>query len=215
MAENGWKGTGEDFRWEAFCISEFMLLSFEHVPEYKFLQAFLIAGFLHKDWIPESQNLRGQAMTRQVQQFSKRFDVEARDPAGAKPMLEGGEDHMCARDLGLVFLLVQRPIDLLRHLRDLPGKVRVAMLLDIAPTVFLVHADGAEYDQERGGGDPFLSVREFRDLFDQETIGDHPEHPRLLISTRWGETRGIEHVLDHFLGDRPLLELADTDTLFQ
>ena len=130
-------------------------------------------------------------------------------------MLEGSEDHVCAGDLGLVFLLIQRPIDLLRHLRDLPRKVRVAMLLDIAPTALLGYANGAEHDQEWGRGDPFLSVREFRDLFDQETIGDHPEHPRLLISTRWGETRGIEHILDHFLGDRPLLELADTDTLFQ
>ena len=87
-------------------------------------------------------------------------------------MLEGGEDHVGTGDLGLVFLLVQSPIDLLWDLRDLPGEMRVAMLLDIAPTVFLVHADGAEYDQERGGGDPFLSVCKFGDPFDCVAVCD-------------------------------------------
>ncbi len=82
-------------------------------------------------------------------------------------MLKGGEDHVRAGDLGLVFFLVQRPVQLLRQLRDLPGEMRVAVLLDIAPAARILHADGAEHDQERGGGDPFLSMCEFRDLFDQ------------------------------------------------
>ena len=79
-------------------------------------------------------------------------------------MFEGSEDHVRARDLGLVFLLVQRPVEFSRHLRDFPGEVRVTVLLDIATAAFVVHADGAEHDQERGGGNPFLSVCELRDL---------------------------------------------------
>ena len=154
-------------------------------------------------------------MTWQVQQFSQRSDVKARNPARAESMLEGGEDHVRTGDLGLVLLLVQCPIDFLRHLRDLPGEVRIAVLLDIAPTTFVVHADGAEHDQEWGGGDPFLSVCELRDLFDQATVGDHTKHPGLLIPAGRRETRRFQHILDHLFGDRLLLELTDTNTLLQ
>ena len=96
-------------------------------------------------------------------------------------MLEGSEDHMRAGDLGLVFLLVQRPVQFLRHLRDLLGEMRIAMRLDVATAALVVYADRAQHDQERGGCDPFLPVCEFRDLFDQQAIGDHSEHPRLFV----------------------------------
>jgi hypothetical protein len=89
------------------------------------------------------------------------------------------------------------------------------VLLDIAPAAFVVHADGAEHDQERGGGNPSLSMGELRDLSDQGAIGDHAKHPRLFIPAGWGETRRFEHFLDHFFGDGSLLELADTDALLQ
>ena len=130
-------------------------------------------------------------------------------------MLEGREDHMRAGDLGLVFFLVQCPIQLLRDLRNFPGKLGVTMLLDIAPAARVFHTDGAEHDEQRCGGDPFLSVREPGDLFDQGAVGEDAEHPGLFVPAGRGEPRGFEQILYDFFGNRFVLEAADAYTLFQ
>jgi hypothetical protein len=110
-------------------------------------------------------------------------------------MLERREDHVCAGNLGLVFFLVQRPIQVLRHLRNLPREVRVAVFLDIASAAFIIHADGAKHNDKWDEGDLFLSVCELGDLFDDHPVGDHAEHPGQFIPAGWGKARRLEQFL--------------------
>ena len=91
----------------------------------------------------------------------------------------------------------------------------IAVFLDVAPAARLVHADGAEHDQERGGCDPFLPMGEPGNLLDHAAIGDHAKYRGLFIPTGRGQASVFKHIPDHLFGDRSLLELADADALFQ
>jgi hypothetical protein len=92
--------------------------------------------------------------------------------------------------------------------------MRVAMLLDVPTPALILHADGAEHDEQWRGCDPLLPVGLFGDLFDEVTIGDDAEHPGLFVAARGGKSCSFEHILYHFLRDSLILEASDTDALF-
>jgi len=130
-------------------------------------------------------------------------------------MLEGNQDHVRAGDLGLMLLLVQGPVERLRDLINFLRIFRVTMELDIPSAARILHADRTEYDKERGAGDPFLSMGDLCDLFDQAAVRDHVECPGLLIPARRGKARGFKHLLDYVFRDGSALEPADADAAFQ
>ena len=90
--------------------------------------------------------------------------------------------------------------------------MRVAVLLNIAPSTRILDADRTKHNDKRRAGNPFLPMRGFRNLCDQVTVGDHTKSPGLFVSARRGKTRGFEHFLNDFFRDRSVLESADTRT---
>lgn len=89
------------------------------------------------------------------------------------------------------------------------------MELDISSAARVLHADGAENNNEWGAGDPFLFVGDLRDLFDQATVCDHAEHPGLLIPSRRRKARRFKHFLDYIFGNRFVPEPANADAALQ
>lgn len=130
-------------------------------------------------------------------------------------MLEGSQYHVCARDLGLVLLLVQCPINRLGNFGNRLREMRITLYLDITPASPFLYSDGTKHDGKRSAGDPCLSLCNPGDLPDEVTVGDHAERPGLFVPTRRGEACRFEHILYYIFGDSSVLELASAHAFFQ
>jgi len=154
-------------------------------------------------------------MRRQVEESCESFHIETGDPTGTYSVFESSQDHVRAGDLGLMFFLVQCPIQRLMNFSNRLCMLRIAMQLNIPPAAGILHTNGAKHDEERSAGDPLLSMCQLRDVFDQAAVSDDAKRPGLFIPARRGESPGFEHFLDNGIRDRLILEPADAHAVFE
>ncbi len=111
-------------------------------------------------------------------------------------------------DFGLMFFLVQCPVQTGIQRGNLLGPGGIAQKLDISPTPFIAADQRAEDNQQGGASDPCLLVSDVGNLCNEPRVGDDPKGLGLFVPTGRRQPPGFQHFLEDGRGDGLVLITA-------